>query len=361
MTTQLPSFPSSTSLPPSYSSDSDSDLEIAVLSTSNTKMAYMSSLQKTAGLACSIHPVINHPPVFSEGQITPKELIIFEQDCEAYFLNAKGGDPKEQRIAHIITVFKDPLIQNWITSNRDGLVALTFEEFMKKLRGMFLPKDWEETVRIQILGSKMPRNECFILWAQGLQATNCVLRNTRSHMTDEHLSDTLEANIDADLRLLAREAEASSKEKLTEWMELMERLDAKRKMELKRQREVAAEEVMRTSGAKRQNTRNSSAFTTSASRTEQKRLPRLTQEEKDILSKHQGCFKCRRPFQDHRTRDCPNGFPSAENYRPITMEDIARAKGEKKTSSNCKGTVGSEAGDLSEPAVRRKSHELMTN
>jgi len=27
----------------------------------------------------------------------------------------------------------------------------------------------------------------------------------------------------------------------------------------------------------------------------------------------------------------------------------------------CKGTVGSEAGDLSEPAVRRKSHELMTN
>ena len=28
---------------------------------------------------------------------------------------------------------------------------------------------------------------------------------------------------------------------------------------------------------------------------------------------------------------------------------------------NCKGTVGSEAGDLSEPAVRRKSHKLETN
>jgi len=137
-TAQLPSFPSSTSLPPSYSSDSNSDLEIAVLSTSNTKTAYMSSLQKTAGLACSIHPVINHPPVFSEGQITPKELMIFEQDCEPYFLNAKGGDPKEQRVARIITAFKDPLIRDWITSNRDGFVALTFEEFMKKLRGMLL-------------------------------------------------------------------------------------------------------------------------------------------------------------------------------------------------------------------------------
>jgi len=28
---------------------------------------------------------------------------------------------------------------------------------------------------------------------------------------------------------------------------------------------------------------------------------------------------------------------------------------------NCKGTVGSEAGDLSEPAVRQKSHKLETN
>lgn len=106
---------------------------------------------------------------------------------------------------------------------------------MKQLRSMFLPKDWEENIRTQILGSKMPRNERFILWAQSLQATNCVLRNTRSHLSDARLRDTLEANIDADLRLLAREADASSKEKLAEWMDVMERLDAKRKMELKRQ------------------------------------------------------------------------------------------------------------------------------
>jgi len=127
----------------------------------------MSSTQKTTGVATSNHPVINHPPVFSEGQITAKELMIFEQDCEAYFLNAKGGDPKDQRVARIITAFKDPLVRDWITSNRETLVKLTFDEFMKQLRDMFLPTDWEENVRTQILGSKMPRNERFILWAQG--------------------------------------------------------------------------------------------------------------------------------------------------------------------------------------------------
>ena len=259
--------------------------------------------------------------------------MLFEQDCEAYFLNAKGGDPKDQRVARIITAFKDPLVRDWITSNRAMLVKLTFDEFMKQLREMFLPKDWEENVRTQILGSKMPRNERFILWAQGLQATNCVLRNTRSHLTDARLRDTLEANVDADLRLLAREANASAKEKLPEWMDLMERLDAKRKMELKRQREVA-EEVQRNSSAKRQNSRNSGTFTMVSDRSDQKRLPRLTQEERNILSKHQGCFKCRRVCQNHRAGGCPHGFPSAENYKPVTMEDVARAKNEKKPTDS---------------------------
>lgn len=64
------------------------------------------------------------------------------------------------------------------------LVALKFEDFMKQLHSMFLPKDWKENIRTQILGSTMPRNEHFILWAQGLQATNCMLRNTQSHLSD---------------------------------------------------------------------------------------------------------------------------------------------------------------------------------
>jgi len=341
--TSLPSFESSNSLPPAYSSnsDSDTDIEILVATVSQSKML---NAQKNMGTATSNHPVINHPPVFSEGQITAKELMIFEQDCEAYFLNVKGGDPKEQWVACIITAFKDPLVHDWITSNREMLVKLTFDAFMKQLRDMFLPKDWKENICTQILGNKMPRHEHFILWAQGLQAMNCVLRNTRSHLLEERLRDTLEANVDGDLQLLAREADVSSKEKLADWMDLMEQLDAKQKMELKRQREVAADEVQRNSSAKRQNSRNSGSFTMSSGRSDhftvssgcsdQKRLPCLTQEERDILSKHQGCFKCRRVCQGHRTGSCPHGFPSAENYKPVTIEDVARAKNEKKPAEN---------------------------
>ncbi len=60
----------------------------------------------------------------------------------------------------------------------------------------------------------------------------------------------------------------------------------------------------------------------------------LTHEECDILSKHQGCFKCCRVCQGHLAGSCPHGFPSAENYRPVTMENVARAKNEK-PADNC--------------------------
>lgn len=94
----LQSFPSSSTLPPAYSSSSKSDTDIELL-LANTRQPIMSFTQKASGIASSNHPVINHPPIFSEGQVTAKELMIFEQDCEAYFLNVKGGDPKDQCVA----------------------------------------------------------------------------------------------------------------------------------------------------------------------------------------------------------------------------------------------------------------------
>lgn len=45
-------------------------------------------------------------------------------------------------------------------------------------------------------------------------------------------------------------------------------------------------------------------------------LPKLSDEEKKILAAHDGCFKCRRPYAGHCTRECTNGFPL--KYVPIT-------------------------------------------
>ena len=46
--------------------------------------------------------------------------------------------------------------------------------------------------------------------------------------------------------------------------------------------------------------------------------PALTDEERSALTWHQGCFKCRLPYVPHITCDCPNDFPTPENYEVHT-------------------------------------------
>ena len=48
------------------------------------------------------------------------------------------------------------------------------------------------------------------------------------------------------------------------------------------------------------------------------RCPALTGEEREVLACHNGCFKCQLPYMPHITRDCPNNFPSPDNYEVCT-------------------------------------------
>ena len=49
-------------------------------------------------------------------------------------------------------------------------------------------------------------------------------------------------------------------------------------------------------------------------------LPKLTPAERAIIFEHQGCFKCRQLYVDHKGANCPNGFPSPNSYKALTVE-----------------------------------------
>jgi len=300
-----------------------------------------------SGHATSVYANLSHPPILSEGELTPKALMTFEEDCNSYFLNAKGGVTQEQKVLRILNSFRDTHVRNWITTDRAALTALTFEAFMLRLRAEFLPPNWEDKVCSRILGSKMSRNDRFIHWARSLQAENYVLRGTTSHLSDDRLRDTLEANVDHDLRLLATDIDPVIRASLMDWLNTVEKLDAKRKLELKRHRELLSDELHH---AKRQNTRTTTSYSSqnraSSSYTSQNvnpqsaqtcRLPALTLDERALLRDNRGCFKYWRFFQDHRTPNCPNDFPSADSYKPLSVEDLNRAK----KFSEKKGVSGS--------------------
>ena len=66
-------------------------------------------------------------------------------------------------------------------------------------------------------------------------------------------------------------------------------------------------------------------------------LPFLLDAERTLLNEHDGCTKCRKFYVGHRSRDCPNGFPSGKGYKSLTLADALTAKKGKQpstTSSN---------------------------
>jgi len=48
--------------------------------------------------------------------------------------------------------------------------------------------------------------------------------------------------------------------------------------------------------------------------------PKLTENERRLLDKHQGCTKCRKGYQNHRAGNCPNDFPDTSGYTELTEQ-----------------------------------------
>jgi hypothetical protein len=51
-------------------------------------------------------------------------------------------------------------------------------------------------------------------------------------------------------------------------------------------------------------------------------LPKLSSVERQLLYDNEGCLKCRRIFVQHRSAACPNDFPDATNYKPLTQSFV---------------------------------------
>src|SRR5882757_8876280 len=170
--TPLPSSPSASS------SSSDSDWNFRAY---NHKLK-MSSSSQTTTVPLVEHHSLHHAPILTTGVPTPAVLLEFEDACEDFFANAKGGVPEDVRVIRILPSFKDPIIRGWISSDRAHLSTLSFKVFMTNLRSKFLSKEWEDELLSQILRNHLRPGQTFMTWATLLQQQNCILRNTNSQL-----------------------------------------------------------------------------------------------------------------------------------------------------------------------------------
>ncbi|KAH9008539.1 hypothetical protein EDB84DRAFT_1571993 [Lactarius hengduanensis] len=296
----------------------------------------------------------------STGRITPKAIRDFENHAENFFLNVKGGVEEEEKVTKIIGCFESSLVHDWIAINRKTLCALSFEKFMKTFRKRWLPANWEEDLLNQVLGTELePKRERFETWATEIQTLNVGLRGTASHISDEQMRKTLDANIDIELRRLGRKQKTALITDLDEWMRKLTEIDDERQFDRKRLADAVVEEVGRVTKKPYNPARSSAAHTApsnnaSASANTSNKTntfpPKLTEEERRLLFDHEGCLKCRKFYAGHRAGNCTVTL-SGKNYKTLTLQDALRAKPAKSVPRNVPVAATADASDQSDSSI----------
>ena len=286
----------------------------------------------------------------TDGDITPKIVREFETHCATYFMNTKDGVADELKVTKILGCFENNLVADWASTEQERLAKLSFEEFMKEFRERWLPDDWEQIIRVTMLGTRLdPKVHRFETWAAQIMSHNVSLRNTPSFLTDDQLRSQLDIMMDAELQTLARSQSVSEIKDLHKWMSKIKKIDNERQINLKRMAEFF-DDSMRA--AKRQNPgqyqstsshvgqyrapRTSGTFanarlaarnpnTSSTSNTTTSHPPRLTEEERRLLHEHEGCLKCREFYIGHRANVCTITL-TGNGYKTRTLQDALRAK-----------------------------------
>ncbi|KIJ05142.1 hypothetical protein PAXINDRAFT_53754, partial [Paxillus involutus ATCC 200175] len=230
---------------------------------------------------------------------------------------------------------------DWYINDDDRLNALSFTDFIAEVRNCWLPSDWAALTRQKMLSS-MQGSRPFQEWAVEIQSQNAILRSTTSHLTEASVKYHLEAHMHPDLALDYRATEIAQELVLRKWVEKVRLLDDKRLREIAKQKEAvdAAFRAVNRTSDKRSTTGQapkSGDNSKTPSNVKFVRLPALTAEERKLLQDNEGCFKCRRPFQKHTSRNCSNDFPDAKTYKTLTADTISAAKG--KNRSNAVGAL----------------------
>ena len=309
-------------------------------SSSDESHAY---IPQTMSTNASVESTSSKAPVLTGGDVTPAVMMEFENACHDFF-EAKSV-PAEKQVTFILPGIKDFRIRNWIAADRATIVALPFLSFMTQLCKNSLHPDWEDHVRDEILQSHLqPSKESFWAWSQNVIKLNCLLRDTTSLFDDTTLRNQLDAHLDNDLKDRVKHSDAKKEKTLKTWIDAVRRLDETRISENKRHRELI-EETLTQRQSKRQateanalrnktnRTNNNTSSATASSASSYIPVPTLLDSERTLLNEHDGCTKCRKFYVEHRSRDCPNGFPRGKGYKTLTAADALTAKRTKNSSS----------------------------
>jgi hypothetical protein len=273
-------------------------------------------------------------PVLHPGSLTPKILHRFENACKSYFRNKKVE--AADHVASIAGNMLDTVIPDWYWEGEARFNALTFKEFMVEMRSKWLDDDWENDIRLCILGSKQGSSS-FWDWTVEMRGLNATICRTTCHLKEDALCNQLEVNMDIALMKECHDKKTKDIKDLEKWIARIKELDEKihrDRLQAKVDAEEAARITMKRTASAAGILEPSHRYNANPVRNcdtpilstnpfhntkAGPKLSKLTSEKRAVLQANNGCFKCRCPNAGHVAKDCP-GNPSWNKTKQNTSD-----------------------------------------
>lgn len=258
----------------------------------------------------------NKPPMISAGDITPEVCYTIDRAFKAFFVH-KEIEPDKQ-VQRSVYSFQDHRIIEWLAVNNNTIILMSWDEFMTKFRTAFLTTGWEAKLKTSILAMRQA-DKPFIDFYNSMAARNLLLRGSAAHLKIEKIRDQLEANMTKELLAQVEYEKVNLESDFDVWLVEVRRIDEH--LTARREIDRARNSKSRSAFSEPSRNLNTTSSAPSATATSSKpsassyavakedRPGKITQPERELLAANGGCFKCRRPFVNHVSGDCTNGFP----------------------------------------------------
>lgn len=163
-------------------------------------------------------------PLLLLGDISPGVMWEYEYACLGYFYT-KDVRPEKQ-VRKILARLRDTRVQDWVSINCEHLLGLMFAAFMTEFKSLYLPKDWEEIMHIELLQMTQD-NDVFWDLAIQVQVKNSILIDTDSYLNKDQLRNRIEAGMNPKIALRVHLEKAGNKTKtLVAWIDDIRRCRA---------------------------------------------------------------------------------------------------------------------------------------
>jgi hypothetical protein len=288
-------------------------------------------MSDTKQFANLIQRNVYQQPVITHGKLTSELILKWKLACELYFKMAKIKP--HLHVPSVAIGFQHSALNSWYLGSHHRLDQVPFLEFVQELQELFVVTSTHYSSIFWELYSRQ-QGRPFIHWVNEMLLKNASFEGTSMHISNsrlyyiicksmddklwEHLVDAGLHTWDMETEGIENEIDAISDTALWAWIIAVHRKSGSLQKD---------DSDSESSQPNWETALQSPVANSPAGQAHQPlvywrhlpplTLPPLTKEERTILSNNNGCTRCRRINAGHTAHNCPNGIPSARNYKGI--------------------------------------------